>query len=152
MGNYAVSAAAAVIATAEAAGVRFTWGPAGAVRLRAAAPPPPEVLTSLRQHREAVAAILAGRARTAFLLRAAEDAHAALAGPEIGPVLEMGHLDHDAAERVALAAFYAEPGAMQPGPTYCFPCGKLVLPSDRTWSDARGWCCPACRSQWSLSR
>lgn len=45
--------------------------------------------------------------RAAFLLRAADDAAWALAGPEIGPVL--GEVNHDDAERLAMAAFYAEP-------------------------------------------
>lgn len=90
--------------------------------------------------------------RAAFLLRAAEDAFAALIGPEIGPVMEVGQDDHDAGERVALAAFYASPEAVAAEATFCFPCGQPVPRGDRAWSDARGWCCPACRSQWSTSQ
>ncbi len=85
--------------------------------------------------------------RAAFLLRAAEDAFAALAGPELGPVLQVGQLDHDEAERTAMAAFYAEPGtipATEHALVYCFPCGKPVLLGDRTWSEAGGLCCAAC--------
>jgi hypothetical protein len=84
--------------------------------------------------------------RAAFLLRAAEDALAALAGPELGPVLQVGQLDHDDAERAALVEHYAELVAVpaRPGPVYCFPCGKPVLLCDRTWSEARGWCCATC--------
>jgi hypothetical protein len=86
------------------------------------------------------------RDRAAFLLRAAEDALAALAGPELGPVLQVGQLDHDDAERAALVEHYAELVAVpaRPGPVYCFPCGKPVLLRDRTWSEARGWCCATC--------
>jgi hypothetical protein len=85
--------------------------------------------------------------RAAFLLRAAEDALAALAGPELGPVLQVGQLDHDDAERAALVEYYAEPVAVPPagpGRFYCFPCGRPVLLRDRTWSEARGWCCATC--------
>jgi hypothetical protein len=85
--------------------------------------------------------------RAAFLLHAAEDALAALAGPELGPVLQVGQLDHDDAERAALAEHYAEPEAVPPAgaaPVYCFPCARPVLLRDRTWSEARGWCCATC--------
>ncbi len=47
------------------------------------------------------------QARAAFLARAAADAFAALAGPELGP--EAGQVDHDRPEREALAAHYAGP-------------------------------------------
>jgi hypothetical protein len=86
--------------------------------------------------------------RAAFLLRAAEDALAALAGPELGPVLQVGEADHDDAERAALVAHHAEPKALPPAgpaPVYCFPCGKPVVLRDRAWSQARGWCCATCR-------
>jgi len=85
--------------------------------------------------------------RAAFLLRAAEDALAALAGPERGPVLQVDQIDHDDAERAALVEHYAEPVAVPPagpGLIYCFPCGKPVLQRDRTWSEACGWCCATC--------
>jgi hypothetical protein len=85
--------------------------------------------------------------RVEFLLRAAEGAAWALAGAELGPVLQVGEIDHDDAERAALAEFYAAPGtvpATGPAPVYCFPCGRPVLPRDRTWSEAGGWCCAAC--------
>jgi hypothetical protein len=103
------------------------------------------MLADLRRYRVDVAQLLAERARAAFLLRAAGDAAWALAGPEVGPGLEIGQDDHDDAERAALAAFYAEPeAAPQAAHVYCFPCGKPVLLSERTWSDAGGWCCAAC--------
>ncbi|RZA29056.1 MAG: hypothetical protein EOP02_05590 [Proteobacteria bacterium] len=92
------------------------------------------------------------RDRAAFLLRAAEDALAALAGPEIGPVLKIGQADHNAAERVALAAFYAEPAAVVGGATYCFPCGKAVPSGERAWSDARGGAARPAIVQWSASQ
>lgn len=53
--------AAAALARAEAAGVRFRLAPSGEVRMEAAAPPPPEVLAELRQWREDVAHLLAFR-------------------------------------------------------------------------------------------
>ena len=100
---------AAALARAEAAGVRFHRAPGGGVRMVAAALPPADVLAGLRLHREDVARLLAERAKAAFLLRAAEDAFAALAGPELGPVLEIGEVHHDSPEREAMAAFYAGP-------------------------------------------
>src|SRR5690349_3494912 len=78
MGSAAVSAAAA-LARAEAAGVRLVLDDAGGVRMRAAEPPPADVLAGLRQHREAVAALLTERRRAAFLARAAAEAAEALA-------------------------------------------------------------------------
>lgn len=148
MGNDALNAAS-VLATAEAAGVRFARDAAGAVRLRAASAPPPDVLADLRRYRVDVARVLAERANAALLLRAAGDAANALAGPEIGPVLETGEVDHDEAERAALVALYAEPeAAPQAGPALvdCFPCGRPVLLGDRIWSEAGGWCCVACHA------
>jgi len=53
--------AAAALARAEAAGVRFRLAPGGGVRMEAAAPPPPDVLADLRRWREDVAALLAAR-------------------------------------------------------------------------------------------
>jgi hypothetical protein len=32
----------------------------------------------------------------------------------------------------------------EPGPVFCFPCGKPVLLRDRTRSKIGGWCCAAC--------
>jgi hypothetical protein len=88
--------------------------------------------------------------RAAFLLRAAEDAIAALAGPELGPVLQVGEVDHDDAERDAMVEHYAAPEAVpqaEPGLVYCFPCGKPVLLRSRTWSETGGWCCAACAAK-----
>lgn len=50
--------AAAALARAEAAGLRFRLTPAGTVQMQAAAPPPPEVLAELRLWREDVARLL----------------------------------------------------------------------------------------------
>ena len=96
----------------------------------------------MRHHREAVATLLAVRARASFLQHAAEDAHAALAGTEIGPVLEVGEVNHDNAEREALAACYAALGMAQPTSDQLLPCDKPVLPGDRAWSEARGGAAP----------
>lgn len=74
--------------------------------------------------------------RVAFLLRAAEEAEATLRATDLG-------LD---AERAMLASYYAEREAEPPPDAYRFPCGKLVKLKDRTWSNARGWCCPSCHS------
>jgi hypothetical protein len=73
--------AAAALARAEAAGVLLALDAGGAVQMRASVPPPPAVVADLRQHREAVAALLLER-RAAFLARAAADAAEALAAPD----------------------------------------------------------------------
>jgi hypothetical protein len=71
------------------------------------------------------------RDRGACLLRAANEAIAALLAPD--PELD--------AERAVLAAHYAERDALPPQlQAYCFPCCKPVMLDDRMWSDARGWC------------
>ena len=54
--------AAAALARAEAAGVRFRLAPGGGVRMEADAPPPAEVLADLRRWRDDVARLLAARA------------------------------------------------------------------------------------------
>ncbi len=96
MGCDAVNAAAA-LARAEAAGVRLVLDAAGAVRMRASVPPPPALLADLRQHREAVAALLLERERVAFYQRAIAEAGEALAA-----------FDPDlATERAAIAATMA---------------------------------------------
>jgi hypothetical protein len=62
----------------------------GAVRMQAAAPPPADLLTALRQHRDAVADLLAQRDTADALVDAAETAalrkhYAARAGPDLVP-------------------------------------------------------------------
>jgi hypothetical protein len=85
--------AAAALARAEAAGVQLALDAGGAVQMRATAPPPAAVVADLRQHREAVAALLVERARAAgnngeqrqraaFYLRAMAEAAEALAAPD----------------------------------------------------------------------
>ncbi|MBX6747557.1 MAG: hypothetical protein IRY87_36465, partial [Acetobacteraceae bacterium] len=103
------SGATAALARAEAAGLRLALDDAGGVRMRAAAPPPAEVVADLRRHREAVAALLAERARAAFLARAAEDAAAALAVPD-------PDLAHERAEIAAAQAAEARGEYGRPKP------------------------------------
>jgi hypothetical protein len=55
---------------------------AGEVRMHAATPPPAGVVADLRQHRQAVVALLRERRRAAFYLRAMAEAAAALAVPD----------------------------------------------------------------------
>jgi hypothetical protein len=82
---------ARVLARAEAARIRFQVED-GVVRMSAVAPPPPDLLAELRQHREDVAFLLAIR-------------HA-LENP--------GPMDHDAGEAAAMAAFYAASASPDP--------------------------------------
>jgi hypothetical protein len=84
--------------------------------------------------------------QAAFLLRASGHALGALVSPELGPVLQVGQMDHDAAERAALVRHYATPAAQDGSALVaCFPCGRPVPRRDQTWSAAGGWCCAACR-------
>ncbi len=140
--------AAAALARIEAAGGKVALRPDGRVVIRNASRLSPGLVGEARQHRENMARLLAERASASFLLRAAEDALAALVGPELGPVLQIGQVDHDEAEREALAAVYA---VVDPRPppqeAYCFPCGKPAMRADRRWSDAKGWCCASCHSE-----
>jgi hypothetical protein len=74
--------------------------------------------------------------RAAFLARAAEEAFAALMGPELGP--EVGQVDHDGPEREALAAHYAGPEAVSKQPSG-------VVNED--WAEMDAWlrgCAMAC--------
>ena len=165
--------AAAALARAEAAGVRLVLDAGGAVRMRASVPPSPALLADLRQHREAVAALLLERERAAFYQRAMGEAAQALAAPD--PDL--------AAERAATAAMAAEArgehghplpaeahqrdlaglrgSAMQRPPSWadhddrpghgcrCSRCsGRLwwaaQLPSKDCTGIGPGWCCATC--------
>jgi hypothetical protein len=101
--------AARALARAEAVGVRLHLRPDGRIQMHAAAPPPADVLADLRRWREEVGYLLALRragaaeplaepprsqavaARAAALLRFAEEAFAALAGREPGPIEEDEH-------------------------------------------------------------
>ncbi len=87
--------AAAALARAEAAGVRFRLAPGGGVRMEAAAPPPPDVLADLRRWREDVARVLAERA--ASLSVAAEAGARTDSAPD----------PDEAAERAAMADHHA---------------------------------------------
>ena len=53
--------AAKALATAEAAGIRFSVVPGGGVRMVANQPPPPGLVVELRRYREDVALLLATR-------------------------------------------------------------------------------------------
>jgi hypothetical protein len=109
------TAAARALARAEAAGIWLRLRPDGGVRLAAAAAPPPEVVAELRRHRDEVWHLLALRAAVAAreceepgsrpravagdagpLLRAAEQAAAALAAPD--PELARDRAETAAAE------------------------------------------------------
>ncbi len=55
-----------------------------------------------------------GRAPVLFPVQAAEVAYAAFAGLGLGPVLEIGQVDHDAREGAAMAAHFAAPPLPDP--------------------------------------
>ncbi len=76
------AAAAAVLARIEGAGAAAALDADGRVRIARASRVPPEVVEAARRHRDELARLLAERKRAAFLLRAAEDAAAALAAPD----------------------------------------------------------------------
>ena len=101
--------AAAALARAEAAGVQLALDAAGAVRMRATVPPPPALVADLRQHREAVAALLVERQRAAFYLRAMAEAAEALAAPD-------PDLDHERAEVADTLAAEARGDVVEPLP------------------------------------
>ena len=93
-----MSSAAAALARAEAAGVRFRIE-AGRVALEADRAPPVEVIADLRRWRDDVARLLVERASTAGLSAAAE------ADPKTAPAPDFD----DAAERAAMADHHAAP-------------------------------------------
>jgi hypothetical protein len=119
--------AAAALARAEAAGVRFRLVPGGGVRMEAAAPPPPDVLADLRRWREDVAHLLAARdglsARQpvpaseplARLLHrappAAADWRSLPFGPERGEAFAAARLAPDACRRCAGRRWWRGEGA-----------------------------------------
>ncbi|TPG49561.1 hypothetical protein EAH89_21370 [Roseomonas nepalensis] len=121
--------AASVLARAEAAGVRFVLD-AGRVRMTSDRPPPPDVVTDLRQHRDDVAHLLALRE--------------AVADPG----------EHDGAEAVALAAHHAaaaHPHAYKPTDPDPLRDGLLAAAMRRppAWADnlaepSRGSVCASC--------
>lgn len=75
--------AAAALARAEAAGLRFKLAPGGGVQMEAAAPPPADVLADLRRWREDVAHLVAARAAL-DVAQPVEDWRALPFGPERG--------------------------------------------------------------------
>ena len=149
--------AAAALARAEAAGVRLVLDAAGAVQMRATVPPPPAVVADLRQHREAVAALLAERQRAAFYLRAMAEAAEALATPD-------PDLDHERAEVGAAQAAEArgEHGAPLPAgdhQRYLATLRGSAMQRPPSWADqtmrpSPGCWCSCCRGRrwWAAQR
>jgi hypothetical protein len=121
--------AAEALGRARAAGLRLTLDAAGAVQMRAAAPPPAELVADLRQHRDAVVALLAKRVgRTDH---DAAEAAALAAGPSEG--------EHDAAERMALVEHYAARDGLVAASEHCPPSwvGAAPAPGARSVSSSR---------------
>jgi hypothetical protein len=157
MERHAVSAARA-IARAEAAGLRL-WLDAGAVRMEAASPPPPDLLAELRTHREDVAHLLTLRAAVARGGNALPDA------PTAPPAAPNDDGDDEGAVMAAHYGAPAGPDMPQPDPmlrgllaaarklppawadsaaipgtsTFCGCCDGR-----RWWGDALGWRCWTC--------
>ena len=139
--------AAAVLARAEAAGVRFSLD-AGRVRMESDRPPPPDVVTDLRQYRDDVAHLLA--------LREAIAGAAGQRDPARGGSAATLRADavNDAAETAALAAHYAapaDPHAYQPTEPDPLQDGLLIAAMRRppAWADnmaepSRGAVCACC--------
>lgn len=94
-----MSAALELLNRAEQAGVWLDLVH-GQVRLRAAGPPPPDLVQALRDHRDEIVVAL----RSAVLADVAADALAALSAPD--PDLD--------AERAVMAAHYATEGEADP--------------------------------------
>lgn len=120
--------AAAVLARIEGAGAAAALDAYGRVRIARASRVPPEVVEAARRHRDELARLLTERKRAAFLLRAAEDAAAALAAPD-------PDLDRERAETAAgLRAEAPDParaGLVEVLPNgtrlhYCHRCGRLA--------------------------
>ena len=156
--------AAAVLARAEAAGVRFTLD-AGRVRMKSDRPPPPDVVTDLRQYRDDVAHLLALRAGVTEAARQGDPARGE------SPTTPRANAADDAGEAAALAAHYAAPvdpqayqptdpdplrdglrgAAMRRPPAWA---DNLAEPSRgavcaccagrRWWGDRLGWRCAIC--------
>ena len=138
--------AAAVLARAEAAGVRLTLD-AGRVRMKSERPPPPDVVTELRQYRDDVAHLLALRAAGAE-----EAGHDAMRAANPAP--PHAEASDNAGEAAALAAHYAapaDPGAYQPTDPDPLRDGLLSAAMKRppAWADnmaepSRGAVCSCC--------
>jgi len=111
--------AAAPLARAEAAGLRFRLAPGGGVRMEAAAPPPPDLLADLRRWREDVAHLLAMRQALAEarLRRTAgrDDWRALPFGPERGRAFMEARQAPDACSCCAGRRWWREPGEAAPG-------------------------------------
>lgn len=87
--------AAAALARAEAAGLRFRLAPGGGVQMEAAAPPPADVLADLRRWREDVARLVAAREAVPAALDVAQSVEGWRAlpyGPERGEAFRAARL------------------------------------------------------------
>lgn len=138
--------AAAILSRLADAGVRVEVR-GDRLALDAVAPPPPDLLDELRQHRTEVIDFLAAEAAR----DEAEEA-AAIAADAGAPLPDPGtpdrqRLDHDHAQAVAglLEAArkrppsWADPASPPGTGTLCACCQGT-----RWWSDARGWRCAIC--------
>ncbi|BDG74085.1 hypothetical protein [Roseomonas fluvialis] len=114
--------AAALIARAAAEGVSLSVE-GGQVRVRAARPPADDLLAALRAERDGVLRLLSAPPppalpalpeRDAWGLSEAEKAEAVARLFRAKRTAEPEAMDHDAAERAARAAHYAEEGAARP--------------------------------------
>jgi hypothetical protein len=119
---------AAVLARIEGVGAAAALDADGRVRIARASLVPPEVMDAARRHRDEVARLLAERKSAAFLLRAAEDAAAALAAPD--PDLARERAETAAGLR-AEAPEPARAGRIEVLPNgtrlhYCHRCGRLA--------------------------
>ena len=122
------AAAAAVLARIEGAGAAAALDADGRVRIARASRVPPEVMDAARRHRDELARLLAERRRATFLLRAAEDAAAALAAPD--PELARERAETAAGLR-AEAPDPARAGLVEVLPNgtrlhHCRVCGRLA--------------------------
>ncbi len=123
------AAAAAVLARIEGAGAAASLDADGRVRIARASLVPSEVVEAARRHRDELARLLAERKRAAFLLRAAEDAAAALAAPD--PDLARERAETGAGLRAEAPDPAARAGTVEVLPNgcrqhFCRVCGRLA--------------------------
>lgn len=158
--------AAVALAAAEAAGVSLWLQDDGAVRMRAAAPPPVRVLEDLRKNRREVVSLLEQRRIANFLLRQTEESLAVLGMSDdeldrerevIADGLAGGAplpaADHHAALVGLLGSAlqrppaWSDPASVPLRGAWCGCCGWFSRRGGRWWREAEspsGWCCSTC--------
>ena len=147
--------AAKALATAEAAGIRFSVVPGGGVRMVANQPPPPGLVVELRRYREDVALLLA--TREGYLSRLASrrlkairegrevwtrsDVLAQMVAQGIDPGWDAGGTGQ------RRMTSWADATLTPLERDWCSCCGKFERQGGRWWREAinpTGWRCATC--------